>query len=150
MNTDNGIVKLLKLHHFFKCCEHFCTPEGKIINNSHLTLLFQWQSALSLPPIFYVQVFTYCYYSTNPKKSANWKRNIILDVKYCKEGIIPVGWHWNSTFQMQAWEQADKLQESYTWEHKYTPQNVIFIWHACVHVYMYLDMKETFLCMHSQ
>lgn len=51
---------------------------------------------------------------------------------------------------MQAWEQADKLQESYTQEHKYAAQNVIFTFYAHVHVYMYLYMKGTLLYMLSQ
>lgn len=51
---------------------------------------------------------------------------------------------------MQAWEQADKLQESYTWEHKYAAQNVIFTLYAHVHVYTYLHMKGTLLYVHSQ
>lgn len=61
MNTDNYIVKLLRLHQFFKCDEHFCIPTGKMANNSHIIFFISITTgAFSLLSIECSVVYFYC------------------------------------------------------------------------------------------
>jgi len=86
MNTDNDIVKLLRLHQFFKCDEHFCIPTGKMANNSQRILFFIpiTTVAFSLLSLVCSVAYLLLLLNKSKKESQLKKKDITFDIKYCK------------------------------------------------------------------